>query len=87
VTCQTFKRALLLLLCCCPTLSGEPPSSALRFKGNDPVAEGTGLALWSTETHITDNGGTDLITVFADGYMSQNLTSFRQGGDYAIMAL
>ena len=46
------------------------------LQGNDPVAEATGLPLWSTETHITDNGGTDLISVLADGYMSQNLTSF-----------
>ena len=45
-------------------------------QGNDPVAEGTGLPLWSTETHVTDNGGTDLVTVLADGYLLQNLTSF-----------
>ena len=42
--------------------------------GPDPQVPG--LPVWSTETHVTDPGGTDLATTFAGLFISQNISGF-----------
>lgn len=42
----------------------------------DAAAVATGVPLWSSETHVTDPGGTDLALIFSDGYAVFNMTGF-----------
>lgn len=42
----------------------------------DPVAVATGVPMWSSETHVTDPGGTDLALIFSEGYATYNMTGY-----------
>jgi hypothetical protein len=42
----------------------------------DAAAVGSGLPLWGSEVHVTDPGGGDLATVFANLYATFNVTGF-----------
>lgn len=42
----------------------------------DALAVSTGVPMWGTEVHVTDPGGTDLATTFAEGYAIFNMTGF-----------
>lgn len=42
----------------------------------DAVAVGTGVPLWGSEVHVTDPGGSDMATVFANLYATFNVTGY-----------
>ena len=67
---------------CAPTIRTDPALAAVVYAigshnpGTDAAAVATGKPMWGTELEVSDPGGTDTATNYANLFLNQNITGY-----------